>query len=152
MLHVVGVCTLWQDKSYLTGAGTSDPRFFGPRAISGCNDVGGAAVCAGGVPVENVGGPGSADGHWRESVFDTELMTSISEGGTVAMPLSKMTIQSIGDIGYSVNLLSADPYTVPVGSALRADITGLEEGFDIVIQPQFAVRRNGSIRRLIKTQ
>jgi hypothetical protein len=152
MLHVVGVGTLWQDKSFLTGAGTSDPRFFGPRAISGCNDAGGSAVCAGGVPVENVGGPGSADGHWRESVFDTELMTSISEGGTVAMPLSKMTIQSLGDIGYSVNLLSADPYTIPVGSALRADITGMEPGFDVVIRPTFAVTRGGSIRRLIKKQ
>jgi hypothetical protein len=152
MLHVVGFGTLWDDKSYFTGAGTSDPRFLGPRAISGCNDAGGAALCASGVPVENVGGPGSADGHWRESIFDTELMTSISEGGTVAMPLSKMTIQSIGDIGYSVNVLAADPYTIPVGSALRADVAGLEEGFDIVMRPQFVVTRTGSIRRINKTQ
>jgi glutamine synthetase len=31
-------------------------------------------MCAAGVPVENSGGPGTRDGHWRESVFSNELM------------------------------------------------------------------------------
>jgi hypothetical protein len=33
------------------------------------------------------------------------------------MPFSAMTIGSLGDIGYTVNLFAADPYTLPTGGA-----------------------------------
>ena len=39
---------------------------------------------ASGVPVENTGGAGTRGGHWRESIFQTELMTGWA-GGAMAM-------------------------------------------------------------------
>jgi hypothetical protein len=72
---------------------------------------------AAGVPVENSGGPGTRDSHWRESILTNELMTGYANTGP--MPLSRITIGSLQDIGYSVNYAAADPYT-PSLSALTA--------------------------------
>lgn len=153
MMHVIGIGTIWDLKGLLVGAGSNDPRYTGPLGIAGCNEAGGTAICASGIPVENVGGPGSADGHWRESVFDTELMTSISEGPSVAMPLSKMTVQSLADLGYTVNTLAADPYTIPsTAGILSSALTeaGTEREFDTVRHPVFGVSPSGKVRRIIK--
>jgi hypothetical protein len=63
------------------------------------------------VPVENTGGPGTADGHWRETVFRNELMSGfISAAGN---PLSRLTAASLGDMGYKVDLAAAEPYVLP---------------------------------------
>jgi Leishmanolysin len=63
------------------------------------------------VPVENTGGPGTADSHWRETVFRNELMSGfIAEPGN---PLSRMTVASLGDLGYEVDLEAAEPYVLP---------------------------------------
>ena len=79
---------------------------------------------AGGEPL--FGGSGSQDGHWRESVLDDELMTPrISD--RVAHPLSAITIQSLADIGYRVNVTQADAYTVPDPS--NASGHGVRGGF-----------------------
>jgi hypothetical protein len=121
MLHTVGFGTVWGVKSILTGAGGDDPRFNGSLGVTACSESGGAAFCTSGVPVENcLGidgcGAGNRDSHWRESVFDAELMTGFVEAVGKAMPLSNMTIQSLADLGYSTNSLAADPYTVPLPS------------------------------------
>jgi hypothetical protein len=105
--HSVGVGTLWQSKGLLRGAGTSNPRFVGAGARSEWRALG----RTGSVPVENTGGAGTRDGHWRESVFANELMTRFINTGF--NPLSRVTIASIGDLGYQVNLASADPYALP---------------------------------------
>ena len=68
------------------------------------------------VPVANVGGAGSRDSHWRESNMGNELMTPTYNGG-IANPLSRVTIGSLADLGYTVNMGVADPYTAPGGSA-----------------------------------
>ena len=63
------------------------------------------------VPVENTGGEGTADGHWRESVFKNELMSGfIAASGN---PLSRLTAASLQDLGYKVNLSAAEPYSLP---------------------------------------
>ncbi len=117
MLHVVGVGTYWKYKSLITGFDTPEVAYTGVAGIAGCQAVGGTTTCAVSVPVENQGGAGTANAHWREATFDSELMTGYVERGT--MPLSAMTIRSLVDIGYSVNLASADPYSIFTGS-LRA--------------------------------
>ncbi|MCA9217392.1 MAG: hypothetical protein KDB27_30195, partial [Planctomycetales bacterium] len=66
------------------------------------------------IPVEADGGAGTADAHWDEVAFDTELMTGFVEGAGVAMPLSRMTVGSLDDIGYGVNYAAADSYSVPL--------------------------------------
>ena len=109
MGHVLGFGTTWTG-SVLTGAGTSTPRFTGPAAIGAWNELGGGGT----VPVENSGGAGTADSHWSETVFGNELMTGWLD---TTDPLSRLTIASLADLGYSVDTAQADPYTRP--SALR---------------------------------
>jgi hypothetical protein len=104
--HVLGIGTLWEPLGLLTGAGGTDPRFVGPRATAEYNAIFGRAEA--GVPVENTGGAGTRDGHWRESVFDQEVMTGWLDAGV--NPLSRITIASLADLGYVVDLTVADPF------------------------------------------
>jgi hypothetical protein len=102
MGHVLGFGTSW--GSLLVGAGGSNPGFVGSVAAGAWQAIGGT----GPVPVENTGGIGTADGHWRESVFGTELMTGYLGAG--AAPLSTVTIGSLADLGYQVDLQAADAF------------------------------------------
>jgi hypothetical protein len=119
MLHVIGVGTLWNTKSLKTGnAPETTPFFTGPLARNACiNDHAGTAFCSGAVPIEdclnltNTCGGGTINSHWKESVFRNELMTGFLNAGV--NPFSKMTIQSLADMDYEVNINGADPYTVP---------------------------------------
>ena len=119
--HLLGVGTLWgTGRSLLTGAaagGGTDPRFVGPRAVAEYSRLGGSAA----VPVEAGGGGGTADSHWRESTFGTELMTGYIGGAP--NPLSALTAASLADLGYHVDLTATDPYTLPGPPALRASPT-----------------------------
>ena len=111
MLHSVGFGTIWDLKGLLLAGGTMNSAFAGVQARTGCVGDGGAAVCANTVPVENDGVPGTADSHWRESTFGSELMTGFVNFG--GMPFSAITVGSLADLGYTVNPLAADPYVVP---------------------------------------
>ncbi len=101
MGHVLGIGTLWQQRGLLVGAGTTDPGFIGQQAVAAYD-----ALCqceATTVPVANRGGPGTRDAHWRESVFGNELMTGFIGPGR-ELPLSTVTIASLADLGYEVDL------------------------------------------------
>lgn len=133
MLHIVGIGTLWNRRGILADSGLATVRVTGPLAAAACvNDHGGAAVCTGNaVPAENclnldpalTCGAGTIDSHWRESLFRNELMTGYLQS---VNPLSKMTLQSLADLGYTVDLSFAEAYTVPTppvavrGVSLRA--------------------------------
>ncbi|MDP1860671.1 MAG: Ig-like domain-containing protein [Gemmatimonadaceae bacterium] len=69
MLHVIGIGSLWRLKNLIDGAGTTDPRYNGAVGSARCGAIGFAAACTAGVPLENIGGSGTADVHWRESIF-----------------------------------------------------------------------------------
>lgn len=116
MGHILGIGTLWQDFGLLSGAGTSNPIFTGANATAQYNQIFGTN--ARGVPVEATGGAGTADAHWRETVFTNELMTGWAGPGT-NLPLSRVTIGSLADLGYSVNYAAADAYT-PSSAGLAA--------------------------------
>src|SRR2546427_12876557 len=91
MGHVLGFATIWPSLGLLSGAGGTDPHFVGAQATAAFDRNGGQPYSAGAkVPVENCCGPGTRDGHWRETVFDTELMTGFLNGG-VPNPLSVIT-------------------------------------------------------------
>lgn len=117
MGHVLGIGTLWESAALLVGTGSPDPRFEGVDATREYAVLGGDEA----VPVSNTGGPGSRDGHWRESVFGDELMTPFLGPG--AQPLSRMTIASLGDLGYAVSFETADDYELP--SMLSMALRGL---------------------------
>jgi hypothetical protein len=52
---------------------------------------------------------GSTCIHWDEVCFDNEIMTSVLDDG--ANPLSRVTIGSLEDLGYTVDYSAADSYT-----------------------------------------
>lgn len=106
MGHVLGIGTVWDSK--VTGLGGSDPEYTGQIAVGTYQAIGGGST----VPVENTGGAGTRDGHWREATFDNELMTGWLDAGY--NPLSKITIGALSDLGYGVTLNVADPYGVPL--------------------------------------
>src|SRR6202008_4628598 len=100
---------LVQNKSLNGNSPTTDTFFSGAQAIAGFNAIGGASYTGGQkVPVENIGGSGTANVHWRESVLRNELMTGFVNQGS--NPLSVMTIGSLADLGYTVSTGSADPF------------------------------------------
>lgn len=114
MLHVVGVGSLWNEKGLLQNYNTPTVGYIGAGGIQGCVQTGGASSCATAVPVENTGGAGTANSHWRESVFGNELMTGYINAGP--LPLSVMTVRSIEDLGYTVNPPGADAYVIAIAS------------------------------------
>jgi hypothetical protein len=114
MGHVLGIGTLWADKGLITGAGGSNPRFIGANATAQFNAIFNPDQPS--VPVENTGGSGTRDGHWRESVMGNELMTGFVNGATT-LPLSTITVGSLADLGYTVDYAAADPYVAPGPSA-----------------------------------
>jgi hypothetical protein len=109
MGHVIGFGTIWDLKGLIVGAGTQNPRFTGINARRAYGQLRGTSATP--VPVENTGGAGTRDGHWRESVFRNELMSGfISQAHN---PLSKVTVASLQDLGYKVNLNAAEAFTLP---------------------------------------
>jgi len=109
MGHVIGIGTIWDLKGLLAGAGTANPTFKGTQAKREYGVLRGTGPLA--VPVENGGGAGTRDSHWRESVFKNELMS-----GFIAAPnnpLSRMTVASLQDMGYVVNMAAAEAYALP---------------------------------------
>ena len=114
MGHVIGIGTVWTNKGLLAGAGTANPTFKGTNAKREYGVLKGTGPIA--VPVENIGGAGTRDSHWRESVFKNELMSGfIAAPGN---PLSRMTVASLQDLGYVVNMNAAEPYGLPNLQAL----------------------------------
>jgi len=118
MGHVMGIGTVWSFQELLADAvavGGTDPHFTGAQAIAAFDAAGGASYMGQKVPVENNEDDGTVDAHWRESVLDNELMTGKLDFGN--NPLSAITVRSLADQGYTVNVTGADPYSL--GPALR---------------------------------
>ena len=150
MLHVIGIGTLWRAADMLVGSGTTDPRFRGSFAGAHCISAGGLASCSDGrVPVENSGGSGTLEVHWRESTFDSEVMTGFVEANE-DMPFSSMSIASLQDLGYTVNLLSSDPFQVPVPGSVSPRLSPqLLAPWETITLPLFEMTPEGLTRRIL---
>ena len=114
MLHVLGFGVFWNDLNLLTGFDTPTVGYLGSGGIAGCILTGGTNRCLNSVPVENTGGGGTANSHWRETTFGTELMTGFAN--SPPMPISVITVRSMADLGYGVNTAASDPYAIFAGS------------------------------------
>ena len=156
--HVLGIGSLWDAFGLLRSPSLSTPgadtHFEGPLAISAFDAAGGEDYADGKVPVENVMGSGSSDGHWRESVLAAELMTPVLMRGETH-PLSAITIQSLADLGYTVDVGLADAFTLPAeggGSASGQGARGraISLGGDIVIGPLLAFDTDGRMVRVLR--
>ena len=166
MNHVLGFGTVWDLRFLLanpaftydsngnpTATLSTDPRFMGSGAITNCLAVGGLASshCSAstGVAVEANGDAGTADGHWRESLFQSELMTGYV-ASTPTMPWSVMSIGSFQDLGYTVNLLAADSYGVPslltMARLSALDAASAQNGpYEVLRRPKFEVSNTGHV-------
>jgi hypothetical protein len=109
MGHILGIGTLWDNHDLINGF-----QYIGANALAQYRIISGNSSATF-VPVENSGGPGTAGGHWEEDIFNAELMTGFVESAGVAMPLSRITVGSLADLGYVVNMAAADPFSLPGG-------------------------------------
>ena len=118
--HTLGFGTAWELKDLLRNPSVNSPNadthFAGPLAIAAFDAVGGTSYTGGAkVPVQSGGVPGSSDGHWREGVFEDELLTPYLRPGR--QPLSLVTIESLADLGYGVDLTEAESFTLSTAGA-----------------------------------
>ena len=123
MGHVIGIGTLWEAHGLIDPADPSAPDALVNPVFTGSAAAAEYGTLTGGdpqpVPVENQGGAGTARGHWRESVFATELMTGFV--GPAGNPLSRLTVGGLQDQGYEVDYEGADPYVLPNLMKLAAE-------------------------------
>jgi len=114
MGHVLGIGTLWNTVPFgfdrtLRAGPDSNPYFTGKKANVFWNAEGGTNE----LPIENMGGPGTALGHWRESTLNNELMTGFLNLGE--NPLSRITAGSMRDLGYG-SASVGESYDLPRGT------------------------------------
>ena len=105
------------------------------------------------MPVENEeGGPGSRDSHWRLTVFTNELMTSIPATAG-ANPLSRVTVASLGDLGYVVDEGGADAFQLNLLAAPRAvgvKVGMLPLGDDVLRGTIYLLDEEGRVRGVLE--
>ncbi len=128
MGHVLGYGTLWTLKGMLLNSGSANPSLSGANTNAAYLTEGGSAAvtptaCETGaarsaVPVENSGGGGTANSHWEECIFRSEIMTGFISG--TVRPVSKTSVQSMADLGYTVNAAAADLFNLATQPTLRA--------------------------------
>lgn len=153
MGHVLGFGTLWNflSNTLLTGAGSSDPVFNGSstRGAFLASVATGSTFTGNPVPVENTGGGGTRDSHWREATVSNELMTGFLNQGV--NPLSAFTAASFRDLGYVVNDAVSEQFTFQ--AFLQ---TVLEPPFRIVEGklpgPILVIDRRGRVVRRVERQ
>lgn len=132
--HVLGIGTLWSyfDSLTETYVDLSDNNlnkilYTGTNAVREYRNYMKNQSLVG-LPIEDDGGSGTAGGHpeegfeWGTSLnnrfidgmlhdgLNDELMSGWSEGGTVVMPLSRITIGFLDDMGFGVDYTQADTY------------------------------------------
>lgn len=149
MAHVLGFGTHWDQAGLLEDPSLpanpiADTHFTGRYATAAFDAAGGAGYTGGPkVPVQSGAEMGSSDGHWRESVFADELMTPFISGDHA---LSLITIESLADLGYGVDLTRAETYTLPGADpaaprAVRGAVFDL--GDDILRRPILLIDQKG---------
>ena len=105
--HVLGFASeVWNEFGFYQNPPDGDEHFNGPLAIAAFDAAGGSDYEGAKVPLVQ------GESHWRLSVLEGELM-SPSGGGT----LSAITVQSMADLGYGVDVTQADTYRLPRASA-----------------------------------
>lgn len=107
--HALGFGMIWDLKGLIDDSGGDDPRFVGAQAKAEFGRLTGAGPRE--VPVENSGGAGAANRHWRETVFGDEIMSTYVP--TAHNPMSRLTLASMQDLGYEIDMRAAQDYALP---------------------------------------
>jgi hypothetical protein len=115
--HALGFGSIWEDRGLLIGTDPFephfDPRFIGMHASIEYSALLGSPAF---VPVEAE----LHSRHWSEKDFGLEVMTPDAEPSS-PQPLSRVTVASMADLGYTVNLDAAQQdFRLPImGNNLR---------------------------------
>jgi hypothetical protein len=153
MGHILGIGSIWTHGGFLRNRSLpstsgADTHFTGPLAIAAFDAAGGSDYTGGAkVPVANLADEGSSDSHWRESVLDNELMTPLFDSG-IYNPLSAISLQSLADLGYTIDISQADSYSKVFSSPPRSVTTPrpvLDLGDDVRRGPVVVVDQKGRI-------
>ena len=148
--HVLGIGTIWNyQRSLLNSSMSSDPYFVGNAARAQFAAINTVVYSGNPVPVENTGGTGTANSHWRTSVMRRELMQGFAVNQV--QPLSRVTVGSLQDLGYIVNFAAADQFTLvaALNSGFGFDATSGTPYRDRVPDIEIKQRRaDGTITRL----
>ena len=164
MAHVIGFGTLWSHLNLLQDSARADrnanTHFTGAAAKAAFDEIRGNNYTDSDlVPVQHQGGVGVWNGHWRELVFRSELMTPFPDRGP--NPMSVVSLASFVDIGYpEVDYSVADEYVLPppqyaaqaaagVEAAARARLNALDFGREILLMPIEVVDRDGNVVRYL---
>ena len=108
--HVLGFVPASYIPKKLAAGGSADPHISGPAARAEFAKHG-AWYTGATVPLEDSGGRGPNDPHWRFMVFGDEVMSSSIITG-YRSPLSVITLGLFEDLGYEVDYTVADSYEV----------------------------------------
>ncbi len=110
--HVLGLQSFsWSRRGLVVNQGGLDPFFQGAVGREGFAAIGGGSYTGTPVPLENTGGQGTRDSHWRLNVLRRELMVGFAQQG--GMPLSRLSVGALADLGYQVRLDDAESFTMP---------------------------------------
>lgn len=160
MGHVLGFGTLWGpppggfdllvDPADPDTPAEEDPHFIGAGAIAAFDAAGGTAYLGGAkVPVMNVGGSGTINSHWRDEIFDPEVMTGFLSDGV--NPLSAISVRSLADLGYTVNAGGADPFTLNLPTIrVAGQRRGRHMVDDIISDPIRGITPDGRVVGVLK--
>ena len=155
--HALGFGTLWAGKGFLQNPSLpinpgADTHFDGLSAITAFDAIGGNAYTGGQkVPVENQeGGTGTRDSHWRLTAFTNELMTGFLTTG--ANPLSRVTVASLGDLGYSVDEGGADAFQLFLAAppAVGEEVEMFPLGDDVLRGTIYLLDEQGRVRGVLQ--
>lgn len=175
--HILGIGTLWWDgDENRTGSpltsyddnGTTKYYYTGTNALREYKSYfayynGSYNDSFVGIPIEDDGGSGTAEGHAEEGVslvssdnryinrifhpgLGTELMTGWLDEAPASAPLSKITLGFLEDMGYTVNYNLADLYIMSWPST--TDANNLEQTFIqgfLDISGGNMINRNGNL-------
>lgn len=156
MGHVLGFGTLWGpdnanllvDPADPDTPALEDPHFTGAQALAAFDAAGGTAYTGAKVPVMNVGGAGTINSHWRDEVFDPELMTGFLGDGP--NPLSAISVRSLQDLGYTVSVAGADPFTLSPALRIAGQRRGRQLINDVIGDPIRRITADGRVVGVIR--
>jgi hypothetical protein len=154
MGHVLGFGTLWTSAGLLADPedpdtpGLEDPHFTGAQALVAFNAAGGNAYVGAKVPVMNMGGAGTINSHWRDDVFDPELMTGFLSVGF--NPLSAVSVRSLEDLGYTVDVANADAFTLAPAFRTAGARRGRQLVNDVISDPIRRIDASGRVSGVVR--
>ena len=145
-MKLQGIGTLWE-TTLVTGLKTDNCPYNGPLANAEYKNITGCSV----VPTENTGGGGTFCGHWDEECMNSELMTGFLNGGL--NPLSRISIATLGDLGYTVDYSTAESYgTSAVDSNCRCGLRSLSDSIQPSTAHQLGTNHKSTRRRSLSDE